>query len=369
MYNTNVLAERRLLVVTLALLALGSTACTSFSSAPPPPDETDAGDGVDAGNGDAAEPEDAATAEALANNCNGEMPIFLPNPEPRNLPTSGLSNTLSSFSSCGASMALLGRDGFFQLDSAAGDRWHVMVRPMDEDQDVAVYFLNSCDERACRKVQDRCGPGQPEHANFMATDATSYIIGVESSTDAMVMVMVMRPPCGNGMPNHGETCDDGNRNEQDGCDNSCRVELLSASSTEVEPNNDVIEANVVVLRGVTGEATVTGMLGGPCDSDRFAVQVPEGGSVIATVLGPAGSACGDMTPTLQLALTEPTEGGATLGMGVAGGAGGVYCPSIEAGVSFAAGLSAGEYQIALQADHDAELFGYQLRIQVLDPPP
>lgn len=352
-------ARRRLLAVTLVPLAL--LACTNSHSPPDPPAD------------DAAPPEeDAGVPVTLANDCRGEMPTLHSDPVLLMFLTSDLTDYFDYFgaSECRVASPLSGRDGFFLMDSSAGERWQVMVRPTAPDQDVAVYFLGNCDERSCRRLQDRCGGGQSEHANFIAPYGGSYIVGIESSTASPVMVMLLSPACGDGVLSHGEACDDGNTDEEDGCDNLCRTELLDATANEVEPNDDVILANVVVLPGGTGEATVSGTLGGPCDADRYALQVPDGASILVTALGASGAACGAATPPMELVLTEIGEMGFqewTLGAGTTGGAGG-SCPSIEVGVPFATGLVAGEYQLTIEVDHDTARFEYQLRLEVVPAP-
>lgn len=349
-------AEQSFLAVTMtaAPLALGLLWCSGCTSDPSP---------VDAGPPGA----DAAVVLLLANDCTGEMPSLMLNADPPTFPTADLTDSFSAFSSCGITDPLSGRDGFFQFDAAADDRWHVLARPTADDQDVAVYFLSSCDESTCRSAHDSCGDGQPEHAHFVSEGAATYIVGIESSTAAPVVVSIMHPTCGDGMLTHGETCDDGNRDEQDGCDNLCRVELFDATSSEVEPNDDTIEANVIVLAGGTGETTVSGALGGACDSDSYMLRVPEGGSIVATALDASGAPCGATTPPMELVLSEGGEMEVTLGVGTPGGAGG-SCPSIEVGASFAMGLAAGEYFITVEADHNAEIRDYQILLQVLPAP-
>jgi len=148
----------------------------------------------------------------------------------------------------------------------------------------------------------------------------------------------------------------------DGCDERCHSELSAKVTGEVEPNDDCIGANVVLLDPAAPTLTVHGRLGGRCDFDTYSVRVPAGGAVQATLLDVTGAACAPTTPAMSLTFLMPD--GHTIA-GVVKGSDGAGCPAIGAAQTFATGLAEGTYYVRISTNADvATAFDYQLQLQL-----
>ena len=306
---------------------------------------------------------EARSSVALADYCTGEVPVATASMDPSALTTVGLSDSVHIHGACGFTSNHGDLDGFVAVEMLAGERWHMMARPADDEElDLSAFVLSSCDERACERGRNQCGPGGAEHINFLAEQSGLYFFGVESSGPGEVMLMLLNPPCGNGIVDHGETCDDGNSDEGDGCTPDCQAELWSGSA-EVEPNDDNLEANHVRLS--SGTVTVKGTLGGFCDVDRFVFDVPEDGSVTALMRLLSQQPCGEAQQGAWMALEHVTSSGkaTAMGLGATGRAGGA-CPTIEETDAFATNLGAGHHSISVGAPPGSDLFAYELDITV-----
>ena len=78
--------------------------------------------------------------------------------------------------------------------------------------------------------------------------------------------------------------------------------MLNANDTEAEPNDEQHEAKIIRLaEGSTG-ISVSGQLGGACDIDQFAIEVPEGASIRAQLLDPSGNPCDASLPSVEMSL-------------------------------------------------------------------
>jgi cysteine-rich repeat protein len=162
----------------------------------------------------------------------------------------------------------------------------------------------------------------------------------------------VQPECGDDAKEHSESCEDGNLDSGDGCDSLCRKELPSGD-LEVEPNDEP-RANANVLPLETGSAQVSGVIGGKCDFDSFAVAVPENGILSATIGG-------DCSYDLSLQLIRPN--GFTEIETILTDAG--ECPAIMG----ANGLAEGVYFLRLTTQSEAEptALDYSLEVQVTTP--
>ncbi len=274
---------------------------------------------------------------------------------------------------------LIGNDGFFAVDMAAGERWHFHVSLFAgfESADPALYVLNSCDLRSCElgDGSDVCGASNDEHMSFIAPSAGRYYVGVDSrqSGGAAFTVNVIRPVCGNGTVEHSESCDDDNTDDGDGCDSGCRKELASGDSEE-EPNDDTIAHNLLRI-GNDGTTSISATTGGRCDPDVFALDVEEAESLRIEVLDAEGEPCANAIPGMSMVLYAP-DGIAVLGRGQVRE--GNACPIInpvvfpgpvdENGDDFASELAAGRYYLGISADDNAPLSRYNLEVRRLPPP-
>jgi cysteine-rich repeat protein len=262
-----------------------------------------------------------------------------------------------------------GDEGFFAIDVVAGERWHFHVRVTDDFSNPAVYVLPQCDERSCQTGDglDACGPGSDEHLSFVAPEAGRYIVGVDTRAPggAAFELLALRPICGNGgMPEHSESCDDGNTSPLDGCDDRCRAELRAAAPQEVEPNDDRVAANVVLLDQDTMSLVAHATMGGRCDFDNFLVTVDEGSTLSAVVGAASADACDASAPPVTLQLRAP-DGVTVLGQGTAQGDN--ACPSFGPGDAFASGLQAGDYIVRVFTGQAEAAFEYSLDVSVSPP--
>ncbi len=334
----------------LSLLAFAFLACNVFDESLIPSDsEMDAG----------------SQGEKLGEDCVGkDIPSFDSLNEFRQIDTSKLKNDRYQLSCVGNAQ---GNDGFFKVEMEAGKKWHfhVKVTPGTE-ADPAVYVLDSgCQDSVCQRGWglNECVAGQDEHFSFFPPRSGTYFVGVDSMTSGgePLQVLAVQPDCGNDVKEHSETCDDGNLDSGDGCDEVCRQELSKGNAKEVEPNDEpTANANVLLLDGAA--LTVTGQLGSKCDFDSYAVVVEEGGSVRALLESTGGDDCG---VDLKLQLVD-TDGLTPLGT-IRSSSG--ECPVLEGTESFASGLSAGTYfvRVTTEREDEPDAFDYALEIEAPAP--
>ncbi len=299
----------------------------------------------------------------LADRCSGALPMLTGPAGDYSFDTTSLANDLSDLATC-TGRALPGNDGFFRVHMNEGELWHFHVRTLERTADPAIYVLPSCDERACTGGLDECGDGRDEHVSFRARETRDYIVGIDGSHmgGARYELTVVHATCGDGAREHGESCDDHNRTAGDGCDAQCRAELHDGA-VEVEPNDDFSDPNVILP--ASGPVTVQGRLGGRCDFDMFAVDVPAGGSVRATMLDVNGQPCAAGAPEFRMAWVL-TDGRTTGGAGVTSMTN--RCPAITDGESFAHVASAGTYYVRVSTAADLETaVDYKLRVEVVRP--
>ena len=250
-----------------------------------------------------------------------------------------------------------GPEVFISINAETGQHWHfhVDVDPFENRSTAnpAVYVLgDDCDERACSVGDglDLCAAGADEHFTFIPETTDRYIVAFDSPDSGFQgRVLAFRTVCGDGERDHSENCDDGNTVSGDGCSERCLTELSGAAPTEVEVNDDIFSANLVDVSG--GAVTVRATLNKLCEVDVFAIEVPEGGSIRATLAGDGGTSCpADLIDT-RLELIERTGRGPSL---IATGAvvSGDTCPSIGAAQARANNLPAGTYYVAASVLRD-----------------
>jgi cysteine-rich repeat protein len=324
-----------------------------------PPDQL--GDGH--GHGDEGAPIE------LSDTCTSEdIPVVQSDEAHHPTGTTDLDDNFSGFPGCGGTSQLPGPDGFVRVIASAGDRWHIEAEPEDDDLDVAIYMMPTCDALACQLLVDRCGAGWAEDFTFVAETAGEYLIGIDGSDPAggELDLLVLRTQCGDGVVDHGESCDDGNLAAGDGCGPECRLEM-APTDDEVEPNNWHTSANVIRFGGDgTGTSKIGGRLGGPCDTDHYAVQVPPGAHLYAAMLSGAELACADDHAEVDMMLMERTSG-RVRGRGAPAGRGG-GCPSIEPGDEWNENLAGGEYHLTITAVGEPDQFDYVLEIEIVRGP-
>lgn len=304
----------------------------------------------------------------LADDCTGDVPFVESAGSPRTTTTAFLHDTFNTDIAACTGSPEPGNDGFFKVQMTAGDKWHFHMRLTDLGANPAVYVLRSCDERSCsaNTSLDECGTGRDEHLSFRAPSTGTFIVGVDSRTagGAAYEITVVNPICGNGgQPEHSETCDDGNQEDGDGCSSECRAEVSAAAPDEVEPNDESTNANLAMTDEVSGIVVVRGNLGGRCDFDMWAVEVPADATLRATMLDANGDPCVAGVTPFNIFLFQ-TNGFTTAGEGSPRG--GNECPSFDETDSFAVDLSAGRHFVRVTTAEDvAEAVGYQLQLEVI----
>jgi cysteine-rich repeat protein len=151
-------------------------------------------------------------------------------------------------------------------------------------------------------VSTSCTGTGDEHFAFDPDANGRWYIGIDDGETGggQYMLSAFRLNCGDNMEIHGEGCDDGNLNDGDGCDRHCRVEVSEARAMEIEPNDNHIEANALVMPA-SNELIFTGVIAGPgaCTyADTFAVTLPDQADLQVDALNADGTACasGSLTP-------------------------------------------------------------------------
>ncbi len=306
----------------------------------------------------------------LADRCTGDMPLVESSHGPRTLSTLGLTDTFNGDIAACTGAAEPGNDGFFQVEMERDDKWHFHLRLTDAGTNPALYVLRSCDERACSSQTslDECGTGRDEHMSYLAPSNGTFIIGVDSRSagGADYELEAVRTECGNGgQPEHSETCDDGNHEAGDGCSPDCRAEVSVGSPDELEPNDESTNANVAIPDPGDGTIIVRGQLGGRCDFDMWALDVPDNSTVRATMLDANGDPCAEGGVGFALAMFH-ADGHTIAGEGTARA--GNACPSFDEMDTFARDLESGRHYVRVTTIEDqATALGYRLELQVAGP--
>ncbi len=188
--------------------------------------------------------------------------------------------------------------------------------------------------------------------------AGTYIVGVRafSATATVsayeVQIQTVGTACGNGIPEPGEVCDDGNLMAGDGCDSMCQFE--GTIITETEPNNDIMGANDSTATIGGGAVLLQGIIDPIGDVDIFSFTVPAGQT--ATLVASTGTdpvdptICNEdtlirLTDSMGMELTSDDDGGEGL------------CSLIDGNADMAASaLAAGTYYVEVHHFDDSEAF-------------
>ena len=298
------------------------------------------------------------------------VPLVTSSRFPVRIDTSVLTDRVRDLTSC-TEFEALGNDAFFAVDMEAGQKWHFHANIVGEQSNPAVYVLRSCDTRTCQEGDaiDECNKGYDEHLSFAAPTTSRYFIGIDSrqSGGETYDVLALAPTCGDGLLEHSETCDDGNLVALDGCDERCRFELAPPSPTaltyELEPNDDFSSANLVLPGTPAATVKVSGRLGGRCDFDMYALEVPEGGSIRADMFKRQGVDC-DATPVFDMTLMD-SSGVRKIGEGTLKTE---NCPSLDDTDAASTGLSAGVYYVRVTTSSEVQAVDYELHLSVQPAP-
>jgi len=328
----------------------------------PPNDD---GGGQDAGPGET----DGGSGNILVDRCgdpDADYEVLRDSEPPFIVDTRDL---VSRIGSCGTGNAP-GNDGFLAVEVTAGDLWHFHVIPdpgtPDQVRDPFLYLVlpegSSCDTRACQHFSNACIGGGDEHFAFVAPEDGIWYLGIDDAMPGggVYQIEAIRLQCGDGTKVHGEACDETGAN----CNSTCQQVLSETRSTEVEANDNPIEANFVEIPAATNSLTLSGNIGGnSCNyPDVFNFRVPTAGTDLAVdILKSDGTICdnGSLTPfdivlrdaageVRAAPMTNPTTGCAELRV---------------------SGLSASSFFLYLEHDApiDDRIVTYNVRITLTPP--
>jgi cysteine-rich repeat protein len=244
--------------------------------------------------------EDAGPVIRFDDVCGAENPEFLLRDTTPNIMVDTTSYANNNTGSCNAMTP--GNDVFLAVDVQAGEFWHFHLSALTPNREPILFLTtDACDQRDCEFSSNSCDMEGDEHFAFIADESARWYLGIDDEVagGAMYSLSAFRPSCGLDGREHGEGCDDGNNVDGDGCDSECHEELTTTRNAEVEPNDNLIEANTLVLPP-SNAMEVTGGIGGPGGClypDVFAISIPAGGDIHVDALTPAGTACTSETLT------------------------------------------------------------------------
>lgn len=249
---------------------------------------------------------------ALSERCEEPAAVPVVTPERQQLlvvDTTRMVDQYREFTSC-VGHDLPGPEGFLGARMRRGETWHFHVDPLEPEADPAVYVLPTCTTLQCSAAgaSDACGPGRGEHFSYRPTSDGLHVIGVDSRVraGARYTITAVNARCGDGVLQHGESCDDALPQSGLRCER-CQKVLERPMDTESGVANDDY-TNAVVLRpagGLRGFA-VNGSLGG-CDADTFQFRLAAGDS-LRVALGAPGANC-PAGLALTLRRTDTPEAG------------------------------------------------------------
>lgn len=188
-----------------------------------------------------------------------------------------------------------GNDGFFAIEVEAGEYWHFHLHdesPVSAGRKPVLYLMEAgCDPRRCVQLSNQCKDGGDEHFAFIPDSSGTWYLGIDDETEGggEYTLQAIRPQCGNGTAEHGESCDG-----QPGCDSRCRWVLDSDRTQEQIPNDNITEANVIDIPPAGGALEISGDIGGAaaCEyPDMFAIVIPDGGARLEVEIRQDESAC------------------------------------------------------------------------------
>ncbi|MEM6789699.1 MAG: hypothetical protein AAF715_19430 [Myxococcota bacterium] len=289
-----------------------------------------------------------------------EAPLLLSSEGTFQANPASLPNLYDDFGSCGLADPLVGAEGFFSIQVFAGERYTVNANPLNDDTDLSLYALPTCDFRTCDVATNNCGAGAAEQLTVIAREDGIRFIGVDAVNPGPVNFTVRRTVCGNDEFEIGEACDDGEANGLDAdCSPECRL-IVRDGGNEREPNDAKNAENEVILAS-EGQTVVGGRLTGSCDVDRFRFEVTEGTSVSVKLFAIGANCTDDALASLEFTdLRDPVRNSAgTRPVGAEEEA----CLELS-GVSQMQNLPAGSYQVVVRTPRGTagQLFTYRLQL-------
>ncbi len=230
-----------------------------------------------------------------------------------------------------------GNDAFFRFNGTSGQFWHFHLASLSPGRNPVLYVVRSSGGicmSSTMSVRNACTTTDgDEHFAFVVPATAEYFLGIDDSNTGggRYRLQVIRPVCGDGLQEHGESCD-GGPTGSDVCDTSCRI-LLSdldgtgQTSVPIGRHNDTsAEAMVVVLDDADPTLDINGTIPpGDCYPDVFSLDVAANTRVSVTArnstTGVACAAAADATYSLELKNAADTR--------IAGGVDGMGCPVVN----------------------------------------
>jgi cysteine-rich repeat protein len=329
------------------------------------------------------EPDEEVLAGQIAADSCIDLDVPTLTSEQRFIPvnTEFMVDDFSEFGGC-ISAPTVGNDAFYKIDLVEGEKWAFHVKNNTDEANPAIVVLPGCDSRTCNAgtAADVCDAGGDEKLSVIVPRSGTYYVGVDSREPGGgdFELMAFRPNCGNGTVEPGEACDDGNRVGEDGCDNYCRAEIRATDSNnqggllanEIEPNDAGADANIIKFDEVAGtrerEITVQGRIGVWCDRDTYAIQVPDGMSVEASVLPNSADACSPDQPKVRLVLCNP-DGNTVRASGEAPEEG--MCPELNGSIAGTTSLPGNTYFIRIRTSETHDRMDYNMTIRLVETAP
>jgi cysteine-rich repeat protein len=363
------------LVFAPAGLVLFGADCDAFS---PLYLNVDAGDDAEAGN---------SNWSTIQDRCPVDDMLAISSKQRTHSGTYELNRLSNDIENCGSKLVgFNGPDGVFAFKLGGGERVHFdtkfIVGPGESAPpvDLGIYVMNLCDPTSCATRVERCPAGVGESLLWNNPTAGTFYFGFDSkaydaSVAPSVTVTVTYPRCGDNVLEPGETCDDGNTLDGDGCSSECLKELKDEGLglTEVEPNNWYIGGNIAIV-DPGNTVLLRGQIGGSCDLDFFLLNVPQGGAPRVTMLQDNGTECPSDAPEFTLEFNDPTgmvKLGAAPIPAKADGGGTNYCPVFDEYTFGLPALPKNRYVIELKPFNKGvgpkQPFKYMLRIEMLGP--
>jgi cysteine-rich repeat protein len=219
-------------------------------------------------------------------------------------------------------------------------------------------FLEILDDHGARMASDDdSGEATCSLARAAGLPAGLAYVRVSASPLALVGVFGYRlaltlslDPCGDGVVQPGQECDDGNTRDGDGCSSTCRLE----PKAEREPDDTQAQANgpYAVPFAVNGSADPP--KGGALnDDDWYAVDVAAASRLAVETVNLDAADCGDLyaTPALYRADGGLLVDGSVSATGTPGSCGHLETDSLTAGryyVKVAARPTPGHYRLVVR---------------------
>ncbi len=288
---------------------------------------------LDAGRGDAAAASDAGVSDAGRDDaCPEARPLACG--DTVRFDTAEGSRRFERYACASPSLSFPGREVIFALVSETAGTARLDLRRLGGSTRTFPMFALEADGRACTEalacvVPASSGVGDAQALELpVAAGGRVYVavdlagdFAIDDSAEFELSVGCLASACGDGAIGPGEACDDGDRDDGDGCSADCRIEPEHSCAGEPsvcrrhECGNGVIDPGEGCDTGVPG--------GGPGCSAACRIEPGWGCVGAPSVCTRGGDACADATPLTPGSPVRRTTEGLADDLGVYRGACGV----------------------------------------------